>query len=221
MSVTVNKFDFDQYPDNATTSVDEGFIIKTSISDIATESNSQTFAGVSLKFCLFIPRIEDVCTGPMFCMAKVKFSQNVPVNANRVVLTWNKNFDMQAYQNEFGLSDTGLNFSFEPHVFWDQAGTVTGLLGSVILWWQMTGTDAQFKLSIPNIARECFPCSSYGLIFSGWQPLGCPLNIVKGPLDALVIKTGDLKEGYSLCVAADADLPSRVKQMFPASWVTP
>lgn len=221
MSVTVNKFDFDQYPDNATTSVDEGFIIKTSISDIATESNSQTFAGVSLKFCLFIPRIADACTGPIFCMAKVKFSQNVPVT-NNGVFTWNKNFDMQAYQNEFGLSDTGLFFNFQPYVFFDQAGTVTGLLGSVNLWWQMTGTDAQFKLALPRAAREIFPCSSYGLILKSWHPLGFPLGIVNdGPLYRFDIKTGDLKEGYSLCVASDADLPSRVKQMYPDSWVTP
>lgn len=221
MSVSINKFNFDQYPDNAATSVDEGFILKTSVSDVATESNSQTFTGVSFKTCLFIPRIGGVCVGPMIVVGKVKISQNIPVNNNAVNLTWNKNFDLQAYRNELGLSDTGVIFSFVPHVFFDQLGATIASLGSINLQWAMNGTDAQFKLGIPRITREVFPCSSYGFIFKSWQFLGCPLGISQGPLRNLAITTGDLKEGHSLCVASDADLPSRVKQMYPDSWITP
>lgn len=219
MSVNINKFDFDQYPDNKATSVDEGLIIKTSVSDIAAESGTAVYPGVSLKFCVFIPRLGGVCSAAYIKLGVLKVSQNIsPTTVQN--LTWNKNFDLQPYRDEFLLTTTNYSFYFTPTVFFDQAGNTTGSLGSWSLNWIMNVSTATFNLRIPAVNSQIFPCSSFGLAATAFfGTLGDPFYAGQVITRGWDINLGNQKEGYSLCVAQPADLPSRVKQMYPDSWL--
>lgn len=224
MSVNINKFDFDQYPDNKATSVDEGLIIKASVSDVAAESGQAVYPGVSMQMCYFIPRLGGVCSTPVIRIGKVKFSQVVSGPNTEQRLTINNNFDLQEMTNELGQpsAPTGLGFIFLVSGFSTQSGATTANLGQWELNWYVSNDGSKgIGLKIPAFNGQVYPCSSFGFHFhlQYIYMLGNPFEprsifSLMNPLN-----TGNQKEGYSLCVAQPADLPSRVKQMYPDSWL--
>lgn len=225
MSVPTNKFNFDQFPDNATTSNDRGFILKTSVDDLGASSGNAAFQGVSFHVCIFIPRFAGVCYRPAIWMLRLKISNqmNWVPGAN---LEWAQNFDESAAEAEFKLpffDNTKVrNFLFPPQVFINQTGGLGVFAADCGLTWDIRSGSKKigFVVGRPPV-NQLYPCVSYRCICqqdSQMYTFGLP-----GTSTADILGSGSPRQtqfaNYQACVAQPADLPTRMKQLFPDSWL--
>lgn len=227
MSSVIKKLNFDQYPDNATTSVNEGFIVKTSVDDVAAVGGPANFQGVSCHICIFIPRLSGFCGRPVFWMGRLKVSQIV--NWSGAAPVWDYNFDDSAAVSEFKLPFLGnskvRSFTFKPRVFTNAIGGNSRFSSPCGLSWDMRSGTKKMSFILGGGVAQAHPGVYY---FCSCRQTAKPLYANFGRPASIDWLLGDSQptgfspiEVYDECVAQPADLSTRMKQIFPDSWVTP
>lgn len=224
MSAAINKFDFDQFPDNAVTSIDEGLALKISVNDLGAATGQTSLDGSSVHICAFYPRFLGACSGLPIQICKVKIAKN---------LIWQFNFahnpipfdvDDSLVIKEFGVGlYTKSDFRFDIQLFKDATG---GALSKISLFGFAPLNSNGIKTLIfyhgsldtyNNPTKNIYPCIfythtipndavSYNL---GVPPQGIPFMV--GKVQPMLC--------FTACVSQPSDLTSRMKQLFPDSWL--
>lgn len=225
MSAAINKFDFDQFPDNAVTSIDEGLALKMSINDIGAAIGNTQLEGSSIHICVFYPRFLGACSGLPIQICKVKIAKN---------LIWD-NFTSTKFQlfdvddsliiKEFGVSlYTKGDFRFNIALFKNATGTALSKISLFGLVVQNVNGMKRFNFyhgsldTYNNPTKNIYPCIFYThTIPNNTVPynLGLP---VQGYIPFMLGEVQPMR-CFTACVAQPSDLTSRMKQLFPDSWL--
>lgn len=230
MSSSIKKFDFDQYPDNAASSVDEGLIIKLSIDDARVAGTA--WEGLNMNYLMFFPRFLGVCSYCIVLM-RLRVKQIINWDFNVAPAPWDYNFDIGPISKEIffdnfyvGAGKTRI-FSFVlPKVFINQTGSQEKMTTAPSITFKDVNGVNQMSYSPGRLSqiKQVYPCVYYNYYFPTatnspflfFNKAGMPLMDIPSIASNVPYITH-----YESCVAQPADLSTRMKQIFPDSWVTP
>lgn len=228
MSSSIRKFDFDQYPDNAASSVDEGLIIKLSIDDARVAGTA--WEGLNMNYLMFFPRFLGVCSYCIVLM-RLRVKQAINWDFNVIPAPWNYNFDIGPISKEIFFNNFYLGsgktrvFNFVvPKVFINQTGAQEKMTVAPSITFQDANGINQMSYSPGRLGqiKQVYPCVYYNYFFPTknnspflfLDTAGMPLTEIPSiaPSDTYITH-------YEACVAQPADLSARMKQIFPDSWL--
>lgn len=229
MTSAIKKFDFDQYPDNAATSVDEGFIIKVS-NNFADNGGPAKYQGVSWKYILFRPRIAGVCRSLTFLLVKFKVENVVVFDGNPNGNFFPSNFNDAALFTEYPeLSGNVIcSLNFKPKVLTSQAGSEV-VLSDALRWTVLKRADGnkyvQISFPIRGSSITIYPCEHYicklgGMTRRNESFYDWLFSLSVSGAQTTLSRDGDYNF-YESLISPSQSLSARMKEIFPDSWVTP
>lgn len=219
--------DFDQYPDNAFKLTPDGIIGKVSFADFGQETGLNSFPGVDVKLCFYMPLKYGIPIGSFLLLTRMKYTRSFVSIGNSIgsTIQFAKTIDAQDLITPYYL---GPNKQYADLTIYCSAKNNAGVAHGM-QFLNLRLVDGQTakphlagvnRLSTVEKQWTIVPCTSFGVYISPMFPIG----------SEQLVRFYNFTNSYPWCgsstpvigpnitVDNPQDLPNSFKPFYPSSW---
>lgn len=229
LNSNVGMIDFDSFQDNAFTSFGKSLIFKFSIKDFASETQTDVFPGMEIKFCAFFcTDAESEYQPPSLAIARVRFDRLTrrfqSKDSSVLEKLFEKEINMSSLINEIESEELiekllhTWSFSIIPHgTPFNQ--TKPFLVLNNIGFTVLSNGKVRVLIDAQEENGVISPCTSYGMCLKLRNKHDNHIpSYVSNIRCGTYNKKDDNPNATAITVNSPYELPVKLKQLYPPSW---